>query len=73
MCVVFFFFPQIFFPPKSVVLSLLLSYLRIVKSFHNHCHPDYLPLPVLNQFFSISPDQICNQCSWLFIKPEILC
>lgn len=54
---------QIFFPLKFVVLSLLLSYLRIENSLHNHCHPDYRRLPILNQFFSISLDEIYNQCS----------
>lgn len=56
---------------KSVVLSVPLSHLRVENSFHDHCHPDYLPLPILNQFFSISLDEICNRCSWLFIKPEM--
>jgi len=56
---------------KSVVLLLWLSRLGIENSFHNHCHPDYLPLPVLNQFFSVCLDEICNRCSWLFIKPEM--
>lgn len=65
------FFCSFFFFLKSVVLSLLLSHLRNENPFHDYCHPDYLPLPVLNQFFSISLDEICNQCSWLFIKPGV--
>lgn len=62
---------KFFFFLKSIVHSLLLSHLKTENSFHDRCHPDYLTLPVLNQFFTMSRDEICNRCSWLFIKPEM--